>query len=343
MLSRHIARSPQGVRKAFGRVRHFGVALAAGAFVAIIGLVGAPSPALAIPETTVSTVSPSGTTINLFDYWVTDAQSNSISGSSGINSGHQLQFSGGNGAGINGWSGSGAPTSYVSSTLSDDGYPQITAGTHGSDRSGRRSYTSESLAYLFDWSTQPGKEAHLGVKGLLQTIDGYYEYDSQHNFASYDAATNSFKVYDSAAVKYVGINGMFFPFNSASQVDANTSAESSTLNHHFGLSMSTQFIQPAENGVAGMTDYNGNTRDMEFEFSGDDDVWVYIDDVLVGDLGGIHDPAALNINFPPETSRSTTRAWARSRASSRQRECRPTTSLATPSRPTPSIRSSSTT
>lgn len=100
MLSRHIAISPQGVRKAFGRVRHFGVALAAGAFVAIIGLVGAPSPALAIPETTVSTVSPSGMTINLFDYWVTDAQSNSISGNSGINSGHQLQFSDGNEAGI---------------------------------------------------------------------------------------------------------------------------------------------------------------------------------------------------------------------------------------------------
>lgn len=280
-----------------GLARRVFSVVVAGALAALVGLLGAPEPAQAIPEQTVSTVSPSGTTINLFDYWVTDAQSNSISGNSGINSGHQLQFSGGNGAGINGWSGSGAPTSYVSSTLSDDGYPQITAGTHGSDRSGRRSYTSESLAYLFDWSTQPGKEAHLGVKGLLQTINGYYEYDSKVNFASYDAATNSFKVYNSAAVKYYAINGMFFPFNSASQVDANTSAESPTLNHHFGLSMSTQFIQPADGGVAGMTDYNGSRRDMEFEFSGDDDVWVYIDDVLVGDLGGIHNPASLNINF----------------------------------------------
>lgn len=56
------------------------------------------------------------------------------------------------------------------------------------------------------------------------------------------------------------------------------------------MSMTTEFVQP--NG--GKTTKG---EDMVFEFSGDDDVWVYIDGVLVGDLGGIHEKATLKINF----------------------------------------------
>ena len=93
--------------------------------------------------------------------------------------------------------------------------------------------------------------------------------------------------------------GQFFTFDSASKVfdeKGNSLSPkqiidgSTNLNHHFGMSMTTEFVQPAN----GKTNKN---EDMIFEFSGDDDVWVYIDGVLVGDLGGIHEKATLDINF----------------------------------------------
>lgn len=145
------------------------------------------------------------------------------------------------------------------------------------------------------------------MKGLFQLQNGYYVYDSygsDGNYAVYDPTTNSFDVYDKAGV-YKGDAssetnlGQFFPFDSAEKVfdEMGNSLSpkqiidgSTNLNHHFGMSMTTEFVQP--NG--GKTTKG---EDMVFEFSGDDDVWVYIDGVLVGDLGGIHEKATLKINF----------------------------------------------
>lgn len=275
---------------------------------------------------TVQTVNPTGTTVNLFDYWVVNGDNDSSKNTNndnkndntGINKDRQLKFNGGAGTGINKWTGKIGTAGYGRLQFVKDqlvkGYPEIKAGTYASQGQGVN-YTDESLAYLFNNDSQAngkqdGKAVYSNVKGLFQLKDGYYVYDSygsngsNGNYAVYNFTTNSFDVYDKAGV-YKGDAsketnlGQFFPFDSASKVfDENGNnlspkkiVDGSTdLSHHFGMSMTTEFVQP--NG--GKTTKG---EDMVFEFSGDDDVWVYIDGVLVGDLGGIHEKATLKINF----------------------------------------------
>lgn len=272
---------------------------------------------------TVKTVNPIGTTVNLFDYWVVDGDNDSSrninnkngNNNTGINKGHQLKFNGGAGTGINKWTGRSdtkgfGRLSFVKNTLVN-GYPEID-GTYASNNT-HGTYEDESLDYLFNNDKQDGKAVYNNVQGLFQLKGGYYVYDSygksddssgkSGNYAVYNPTTNSFNVYNSAGVyksKVLDTNlGQFFPFDSAGKVfkEENgqlspigiTDDENDKLNHHFGMSMTTEFVQP--NG--GKTTKN---EDMIFEFSGDD-VWVYIDGVLVGDLGGIHEKATLKINF----------------------------------------------
>lgn len=268
---------------------------------------------------TVKTVNPTDTTVNLFDYWVVDGDNdksatvNNING--GINKGHQLKFNSGAGTGINKWTGKSVidgsgRLSFVKKKLVG-GYPSIDAGTYTSYGSSDK-YTDESLAYLFNNASQEnhqqdGKAVYNNVQGLFQLENGYYVYDSygsKGNYAVYNYTTNSFNVYDKAGVYKDSVSsdnlGQFFPFDSADKVfeEQNgqlspkpiTDGTNDNLNHHFGMSMATEFVQPA----SGKTTDN---KDMIFEFSGDDDVWVYIDGVLVGDLGGIHEKATLKINF----------------------------------------------
>lgn len=68
--------------------------------------------------------------------------------------------------------------------------------------------------------------------------------------------------------------------------------------YNFGLSMEAKFEQPVGGQVYRPTDPDKkNPEDMIFEFNGDDDVWVYIDGVLVIDLGGSHAAQNAIINF----------------------------------------------
>ena len=183
----------------------------------------------------------------------------------------------------------------------------------------------QSLAYLFDPTVNTGDRRVYGgttkesgnVTGLFEkNSNGYYIYDSDEHYAELNGT--DFRVYTSTLaqtnkygqnhnpVRSVG----FFPFNTYSdaynkkyEYDSGNYGNYGTmylnpdglngksgLNHHLGVEMEMDFVIPN-----GGKDDNGNP--IKFNFSGDDDMWVFIDDQLVLDIGGLHQPVDGIIDF----------------------------------------------
>lgn len=235
-------------------------------------------------ESTVDSAA-SGITINMFNY-----------DTNPINEGHSLKFSNGKDQrdDYNNWTGSATPyPGIMKNTLGSDSYPTLNKGNK-----------NESSSYLFSTDEGKGKTVYPGANYLFKKdADGYYEYDSAKNFAQFDEKTKSFTVYKvpGSCGNAVGLqsypkHGSFFPFNTLGNSVIEHTANGSGIygistdpDYHFGMTMSAKFIQPKDGKIQG--------NDMVFEFSGDDDVWVYIDGVLVLDIGGVHNAASGSINF----------------------------------------------
>lgn len=218
-------------------------------------------------------------------------------------------------------------------TTDDKGWPRFVTPT---DPYTFRSTSNEimngkSLAWLFGNTDNayevPESKAvnHLFLQDRYM-IDGTFYYSAFENFATLaddgDSGDRNFTVYNalgspSNGTAYYFQRGNFMPYNT---LDTNNivnqnlySSEGEKLGEndpgfnkpiyglngnpdfHFGMYIWADFYQPQGGQVKNNDGEESNP--MIFEFTGDDDMWVYIDGVLVLDLGGIHDAQSGTINF----------------------------------------------
>lgn len=154
---------------------------------------------------------------------------------------------------------------------------------------GNRSIQFTKDAKFFDnsFSDSVGeKYSDVGFEFSYDETKKEYSYNSNSQHVHYDAATNTLKRYDSTGPGTLSDSNTFqrdgfFPF---------TDESDNMTDYGFGMRMDVEFYLTEDGTI------DGNTP-MEFSFSGDDDVWIFIDGQLALDLGGIHARRGGTINF----------------------------------------------
>lgn len=134
-------------------------------------------------------------------------------------------------------------------------------------------------------------------KGMYWTFDSADKEATNKNLQlKYDATDEYFLQSNNEEEEVKGnttngatANGNYFPLNSKNQ-----SGKASQLNYGFGQKFDLKFRLTSDGKILGP---NNERVPIEFNFSGDDDVWVFIDGQLVLDIGGDHAVVTGKIDF----------------------------------------------
>lgn len=153
-------------------------------------------------------------------------------------------------------------------------------------------YDAASRSYLFDsdeFGAYGSADADNQFTGSVQSGANLY-YDTDVQSVNADVAAGG---------------AAWLPFNTGSYYNQTISA--GNANYHFGLKAAIEFTMTDDGYLT-----NSDNEPITFEFSGDDDVWVFVDGILVLDIGGIHDRLGGKLDFAANTAtvyREGTNGW----------------------------------